>query len=327
MKNIVTTIILTICMISSYSNSYAQTISTADRKQFKQEFTPQEFSNESYYVLYISNGKVYNIRGTEIDENGVFLITSPYIGNMLLPVPRTNDEARNFEAQWTSVKTENAKFCVANDKLALGQLTFKTADGKEYVYRIDASLTYRNQKINYNFDALDMNELAQGSGQKGGRIVNANVDIGKSDVDTNIPEAEQPNENLFAVIISNENYRRETKVQFANNDGEAFRKYCVTTLGCPEKNVHYVADATLNDMNAEIDWIRTVANAYNGQAKLIFYYSGHGVPDENTKSQTPTCSVAETLPDEEWRNWKLIVPAPVQEEETTGTPETPEAIN
>lgn len=417
---------------------------------------------EKYVADYGNLIKLDNLRLEKYDaENGVFLITSPYIGNMLLPVPRTNDEARNFEAQWTSVKTENAKFCVANDKLALGQLTFKTADGKEYVYRIDASLTYRNQKINYNFDALDMNELAQGSGQKGGRIVNANVDIGKSDVDTNIPEAEQPNENLFAVIISNENYRRETKVQFANNDGEAFRKYCVTTLGCPEKNVHYVADATLNDMNAEIDWIRTVANAYNGQAKLIFYYSGHGVPDENTKSsfllpvdgygsnmstgysldklyatlgelpaeqvtvfldacfsgaqrdgnvmassargvaikpkksapqgrmvvmsaatdsetaypykdkfhglftyyilkklkdtkgdvsygdlyeyvqsevskksivennksQTPTCSVAETLPDEEWRNWKLIVPAPVQEEETTGTPETPEAIN
>lgn len=35
MKNIVTTIILTTCMISSYSNCYAQTISTADRKQFK----------------------------------------------------------------------------------------------------------------------------------------------------------------------------------------------------------------------------------------------------------------------------------------------------
>lgn len=69
MKNIVTTIILTTCMISSYSNSYAQTISSADRKEFKQEFTPQEFSNESYYVLYISNGKVYNIRGTEVDEN------------------------------------------------------------------------------------------------------------------------------------------------------------------------------------------------------------------------------------------------------------------
>lgn len=240
---------------------------------------------EKYVADYGNLIKLDNLRLEKYDaENGVFLITSPYVGNMLLPVPRTNDEARNFEAQWTSVKTENAKFCVANDKIALGQLTFKTADGKEYVYRIDASLTYRNQKINYNFDALNMNELAQSTEHNGARIVNTNVDIGKSDVDTGIPEAERPNENLFAVIISNENYRRETKVQFANNDGETFRKYCIHTLGCPEKNVHYVADATLNDMNAEIDWIKTVASAYNGQAKIIFYYSGHGVPDESTKT-------------------------------------------
>ena len=187
----------------------------------------------------------------------------------------------NFEAQWTSIKTDSAKFCVSNDKLALSQLTFRMSNGKEYVYHIDASLTYRNEIINYNFDALDMSDIAIGSEHSGGRIINSNVDIGKSDVDSDIPETGRINENLFAVIISNENYRRESKVQFANNDGDSFRQYCVKTLGCP---VHYVADATLNDINAELDWMKTVATAFDGQAKLIFYYSGHGVPDEDTKT-------------------------------------------
>ena len=240
---------------------------------------------EQYVADYGNCINLDNLRLEKYDaENGVFLITSPYIGNMLLPVPRDNDEARNFEAQWTSVKTEGAKFCVSKDKLALSQLTFRMANGKEYVYRIDASLTYRNENINYNFDALDMSDLAMGSDQSGGRIINTNVDIGKSDVDSDIPETGLVNENLFAVIISNENYRRETKVQFANNDGNSFKQYCIKTLGCPEKNVHYVADATLNDINAELDWMKTVATAFGGQAKLIFYYSGHGVPDEETKS-------------------------------------------
>lgn len=240
---------------------------------------------EKYIAEYGKGINLDNLRLEKYDaENGVFLITSPYIGNMLLPVPRKNDEARNFESQWASVKTDSAKFCVSNDKLALGQLTFRMVGGKEYVYRIDASLTYRNQKINYNFDALDMSDIAHATEHAGGRIINSNVDLGKSDVDSEIPEVTRPNENMFAVIISNENYRRESKVQFAINDGDVFRQYCIKTLGCPEKNVHYVADATLNDIIAELDWIQTVAKAYEGKAKIMFYYSGHGVPDEETKS-------------------------------------------
>jgi len=52
------------------------------------------------------------------------------------------------------------------------------------------------------------------------------------------------NEKTFAVIISNENYRRESKVEFALNDGETFKKYCIQTLGLPEKNVQFTPDAT-----------------------------------------------------------------------------------
>lgn len=69
MKNIVKTILLTACMTATYSSGFAQIVNSADRKEFKQSFTPQEFSNTSYYLLYISNGKVYNIRSTEIDDD------------------------------------------------------------------------------------------------------------------------------------------------------------------------------------------------------------------------------------------------------------------
>lgn len=243
---------------------------------------------KDYVAKYADGICMDNLRLEKYDaENGVFLITSPYIGNLLLPVPRANSEARDFEAKWSKVKTDDAKFCVANDKLALEQLSFILPDGKEYMYTIDASLTYQNSKFNYNFDELNISQIAQvsdNSRRKGGRIVNSQIDIGHSDIDTNIPTVGVVNDNLFVVIISNENYRRETKVQFANNDGVSFREYCLKTLGCPEKNVHHVSNATLNDINAELDWMQTVAHAYGGQAKLMFYYAGHGVPDEKTKS-------------------------------------------
>jgi uncharacterized caspase-like protein len=33
-----------------------------------------------------------------------------------------------------------------------------------------------------------------------------------------------------------------------------------------------------------LKWISDVTKAYNGEAKIIFYYAGHGMPDEETKS-------------------------------------------
>lgn len=101
-----------------------------------------------------------------------------------------------------------------------------------------------------------------------------------SDVDTNIPENAGSNENTFAVIIANENYQEESKVEYALNDGEMFKEYCQKTLGLPEENIHYKKDATLNHIYTEIDWLSQVAKAYNGEAKLIVYYAGHGIPDE-----------------------------------------------
>ncbi len=88
----------------------------------------------------------------------------------------------------------------------------------------------------------------------------------------------------FAIIIANENYQREAQVIFARNDGETFRKYCIQTLGLPEKNIRFVENATLNNIRGEINWVASVANAYKGEANVIFYYAGHGIPDESSKA-------------------------------------------
>ena len=105
-----------------------------------------------------------------------------------------------------------------------------------------------------------------------------------SDVDQNIPEAPVTNTNTFAIIIANENYLKETPVQYALNDGEMFKTYCQKVLGLPEDNIHYTEDATLNMILTEVDWIAKVAKAYNGEASLIIYYAGHGIPDEASGS-------------------------------------------
>lgn len=103
-----------------------------------------------------------------------------------------------------------------------------------------------------------------------------------SDVDTDIPTINEENSNTFAVIIANENYQEEVKVDYALNDGETFKQYCMKTLGLPEKNIHIRKDATLNNLKAEISWLKQVAEAYGGEARIIVFYAGHGVPDEKS---------------------------------------------
>lgn len=105
-----------------------------------------------------------------------------------------------------------------------------------------------------------------------------------SDVDFDIPMANNISNNTFAVVISNEKYQMEKAVQYAENDGKTFADYCKKTLGLPEKNVHFVTNATLNNIKHEIKWLQDVITVYNGDAKIIFYYAGHGIPDEQNKS-------------------------------------------
>lgn len=61
----------------------------------------------------------------------------------------------------------------------------------------------------------------------------------------------------------------EKAVQYAKNDGRVFAEYCRKTLGLPEKNIHYVTDATLNNLKYELKWLQNVMKVYRGEAKVI----------------------------------------------------------
>lgn len=108
--------------------------------------------------------------------------------------------------------------------------------------------------------------------------------IPKSDIDKNIPVNASDNTKSFAVIIGNEDYKNEIKVDYAKNDARTFKDYVIKTLGVPEQQVHLKENATFGDMLGEIEWLTNVGKAFGSNAKLIFYYAGHGMPDEASKS-------------------------------------------
>lgn len=107
--------------------------------------------------------------------------------------------------------------------------------------------------------------------------------VAESDVDLDIPQSSASNDKLFAFIIANENYP-DAPVPYALNDGRAFRKYCETTLGIPQKNVTMLEDATYGSIVGAVEKLKNVADAYDGEASVLVYYAGHGFPDEKQKS-------------------------------------------
>lgn len=106
-----------------------------------------------------------------------------------------------------------------------------------------------------------------------------------SDVDKNIPlSVGTKSEKVFAVIIGNETYNKESNVSYATNDSKIFAEYCEKTLGLPKENIRLTVNATLNDLKHEIWWLKEVLKTQKGNAKAIFYYAGHGIPNEKTKT-------------------------------------------
>lgn len=100
-----------------------------------------------------------------------------------------------------------------------------------------------------------------------------------SDVDKNIPTAKVSADNTFAFIIANENYP-DAPVPYSLNDGRMFKEYCQKALGLPEKNINLYEDATFGNIITAVEKMKQIADAYDGDASVIFYYAGHGFPDE-----------------------------------------------
>lgn len=101
-----------------------------------------------------------------------------------------------------------------------------------------------------------------------------------SDIDSDIPMRNKKTENHFAVVIGNENYDRVAPVQYAEADAKIFAEYCKKTLGMPDNNVRYYKDATSLTIKKALKDIHNISDVYKGNLNLLFYYAGHGIPDE-----------------------------------------------
>ena len=243
----------------------------------------QKILMDEYVQRFAKQMGIHDLKIKPYDaENQSFLIETPY-GDIVLPVPRGNNEARDFAENWNSVKVYNQNFVISNRKLALAGLTFSTPTGKVYTYNNQKALAYNETEVAANFAEIDYGMLANSKGSENkAKIGKKEVVVGVSDVDVNIPRGKNNNEKTFAVIIANEDYTAVPPVPMAGNDGKVFAQYCEQTLGLPKENIRQYPNATYGVMIRAIQDITNIASAYN-DIRVIFYYAGHGIPNESSR--------------------------------------------
>jgi len=113
----------------------------------------------------------------------------------------------------------------------------------------------------------------------------------RSDVDKDIPQGVAEYAKRYALCIGNEHYSAhaqglsaEVDVPFAVNDATVFAEYANKTLGVPKENVLLLTDATKARMSQELNKIEKWMALDKGEAEVIFYFSGHGLPEEGTNT-------------------------------------------
>lgn len=258
-----------------------QRVNETTRNALIQKLT-QQCADEYVRTYTISLKPNVKIEGLYDAENEVFLLSDAIFGNLIVAVPL--NEARAFKQSWNTVEL-TPKYFIENDVLALASLDmYFPVLGKHYLYSNQNSLTYELALVDYNFNPIEI-EAMSGTTQKGQQTIGEKkLAIGKSVVDLQIPETRDNNANTFVVIIANEDYKSVASVPFAINDGRIVAKYFQRTLGVPATNIKMLENATYNDIRLAIAWLKNVCEKYEGDASVVLYYAGHGIPDASDKS-------------------------------------------
>lgn len=223
-----------------------------------------------------------SIRGTLEDydnENQIYPVYMGDMGTVYASVPAEDADA--FRSGWKSVKVV-PEYGIIDDQVGIINCTFQLGD-KQY--------TSPRAYAEDDFDELmlmltPLSALKEYENQMAARETKAEErkTYGPDEVDIKIPATLEERNRTFAVIIGNENYQRVAKVDYAQNDARILAKYFTRTLGIPENNIRTYYDATYGDIVAAIEDIKAVTEAFNGDVDVIFYYAGHGIPDESNRN-------------------------------------------
>ena len=214
-----------------------------------------------------------------------FNVFIPGAKSIMLPVPL--ELAKEVKDNWNEVWLGNPSYSLSGDEFLITTLETKY---KEHQFNYDVAEDFHlspNPSLDLNFNEISYSfpQINSSTGVAAPSLIIA----GQSDVDIDIPITNMSNKKTFALVIGNEDYssfqmdlNTSTNVDFAAIDAKIFKKYLVSTLGVPDENITLLTNATAGQMKQSIARLSAIAEAFEGEAKLIFYYAGHGLPSEES---------------------------------------------
>lgn len=216
-------------------------------------------SEESSLIVSLKNHNQYNISNLSIEINEINKIKGlKFQEKHIIPI-LTNNQSKNVEIKVNS-----------NNELQIGEA---------------------------NFEIIVLNSNKEELTKKSVKIATFNsgpqeILISKlPDIDINIPKTSNVRRNTYAIVIGNEDYKSkqpnlsyEANVKYAVNDAKIFIEYLINTIGIPNTNITYLTNATSAQIKQAINKVKQLP-LVNSNAEIIFYYAGHGLPDEKTKEQ------------------------------------------
>jgi len=266
---------------------YRKRVTPENRKKLVDKLTQKKVNEIANKIIDL------NVKYIEYDaDNEVYKVDFYNLNPVYFKVPIKNNQAKQFNQNKNELDFRNARFTITpDDKFALlGVDVLNPANYKTYEYKSSEKITFKQQDISTSFGAVEVDITGEPVRQP--TESQQKVKVGKSDVDVNIPKTKVQRENTYALIIGNENYKKyqpsltsEQNVEYATHDAKTFARYCRRTLGIPNKNIRLETNVISSRMRRDIEWLVSRAKYGGEDVKLIFYYSGHGAPHDETKEK------------------------------------------
>lgn len=236
--------------------------------------TPKQIPIKSWKLVQLKKGK-NNSRELAYASTGAYTGTSTKLDDFPLRTEKISDEVYKVWPAETLIKGEYALF-----RLEAG------VPAEIYDFSVDPSLSPalqipEDETVLAQFSISQSQNYAEVNTNKENDLMKNSRQM-VSDVDINIPSTKKVADNTFALIISNENYEDADKVPFALNDGDVFKQYLKMTIGIPEQQIIHIKDGSLSKIKRALNRLQEMAETAGSKAKVIVYYSGHGINDEKT---------------------------------------------
>ncbi|MBI5623651.1 MAG: caspase family protein [Elusimicrobia bacterium] len=86
----------------------------------------------------------------------------------------------------------------------------------------------------------------------------------------------------FAVVVGIEKYMQVPQADFGERDAQSMREH-LSALGFPQRNIVHLSGSMATKSNLEKYLEHWLPEKVNESSKVVFYFSGHGAPDIDSK--------------------------------------------